>query len=128
MNTTSVRANLITDREREQIERANATTATPVLFIHGLWLLPSSWDNWATLFEETDLDIRTCDLGEYRAWTEWHVPGGANAHFTAGQVDDVYLIDVDRRALVIDATYRLGSSPADVAELEQILASIDVVR
>ena len=36
----------ITEREREQIERANATTATPVIFIHGLWLLPSSWDNW----------------------------------------------------------------------------------
>ena len=24
----------------------------PVVFIHGLWLLPSSWDRWATLFEE----------------------------------------------------------------------------
>ena len=38
---------LISEREREQIERANATTATPVMFIHGLWLLPSSWDAWA---------------------------------------------------------------------------------
>ncbi|HET8784405.1 MAG TPA: alpha/beta hydrolase, partial [Candidatus Limnocylindrales bacterium] len=42
----------ITDREREQIERANAKTATPVVFIHGLWLLPSSWDRWAELFED----------------------------------------------------------------------------
>jgi pimeloyl-ACP methyl ester carboxylesterase len=42
----------ITEREREQVERANATTATPVVFIHGLWLLPSSWDPWAALFEE----------------------------------------------------------------------------
>jgi pimeloyl-ACP methyl ester carboxylesterase len=25
---------------------------TPVVFIHGLWLLPSSWDNWVGLFEE----------------------------------------------------------------------------
>lgn len=25
---------------------------TPVVFIHGLWLLPSSWDRWAALFEE----------------------------------------------------------------------------
>ncbi len=23
-----------------------------MVFIHGLWLLPSSWDNWAELFEE----------------------------------------------------------------------------
>jgi non-heme chloroperoxidase len=38
--------------ELEQLERANATTATPVVFVHGLWLLPSSWDRWAELFEE----------------------------------------------------------------------------
>ena len=25
---------------------------TPVVFIHGLWLLPSSWDRWAAAFEE----------------------------------------------------------------------------
>jgi len=42
----------ITGHEAAQIERANASTATPVVFVHGLWLLPSSWDNWVTLFEE----------------------------------------------------------------------------
>jgi pimeloyl-ACP methyl ester carboxylesterase len=42
----------ITEHETQQIERANASTATPVVFIHGLWLLPSSWDRWAKLFEE----------------------------------------------------------------------------
>jgi non-heme chloroperoxidase len=36
----------------EQVERANATDRTPVVFVHGLWLLPSSWDRWAALFEE----------------------------------------------------------------------------
>src|ERR1700736_2344076 len=36
----------------EQIERANETDGTPVVFIHGLWLLPSSWDRWAAVFEE----------------------------------------------------------------------------
>ena len=35
----------------EQIERANATGLTPVVFIHGLWLLGSSWNRWATVFE-----------------------------------------------------------------------------
>ena len=43
----------MTDRETEQIERANASGRTPVVFIHGLWLLPSSWDRWAQLFEES---------------------------------------------------------------------------
>ncbi len=42
----------ITEHEAAQIERANATTATPVVFVHGLWLLPSSWERWAALFEE----------------------------------------------------------------------------
>ena len=38
--------------EAAQAERANATTRTPVVFVHGLWLLPSSWDRWASLFED----------------------------------------------------------------------------
>jgi non-heme chloroperoxidase len=36
----------------DQVERANATGLTPIVFVHGLWLLPSSWDRWATVFEE----------------------------------------------------------------------------
>src|SRR5712691_2503750 len=43
----------ISAREAEQIDRANTSGLTPVVFIHGLWLLPSSWDRWATLFEES---------------------------------------------------------------------------
>jgi pimeloyl-ACP methyl ester carboxylesterase len=35
-----------------QVARANASGAVPVVFIHGLWLLPSSWDRWAAFFEE----------------------------------------------------------------------------
>jgi pimeloyl-ACP methyl ester carboxylesterase len=42
----------ITEREAAQIERANASNATPVVFVHGLWLLPSSWERWVTVFEE----------------------------------------------------------------------------
>ncbi|MCW3064960.1 MAG: alpha/beta hydrolase [Solirubrobacterales bacterium] len=42
----------LTERESAQIDRANASGAAPVVFVHGLWLLPSSWDRWATLFEE----------------------------------------------------------------------------
>ena len=42
----------ITELESTQIEKANAGGKTPVVFIHGLWLLPSSWDNWVGVFEE----------------------------------------------------------------------------
>jgi non-heme chloroperoxidase len=42
----------ITETEFGQIEAANASERTPVVFVHGLWLLPSSWDRWRTMFEE----------------------------------------------------------------------------
>jgi len=42
----------LTDRETRQVEQANASGRIPVVFIHGLWLLPSSWDNWAGFFED----------------------------------------------------------------------------
>jgi pimeloyl-ACP methyl ester carboxylesterase len=42
----------ITPREARKVEQANSSGRQPVVFIHGLWLLPSSWDNWAGLFEE----------------------------------------------------------------------------
>ncbi|HEX8856069.1 MAG TPA: alpha/beta hydrolase [Thermoleophilaceae bacterium] len=42
----------LTQRETQQVEQANASGRTPVVFIHGLWLLPSSWDNWVSLFQE----------------------------------------------------------------------------
>jgi non-heme chloroperoxidase len=42
----------ITQRENQQIDRANDSGRVPVVFIHGLWLLPSSWDRWAAVFDE----------------------------------------------------------------------------
>src|SRR5207302_7400499 len=36
----------------DQVEKANSTGLNPIVFIHGLWLLPSSWDRWAAVFEE----------------------------------------------------------------------------
>src|SRR5882757_4016372 len=42
----------ITDHDITEIDRANATGRTPVVFVHGLWLLSSSWDRWRTVFED----------------------------------------------------------------------------
>ena len=42
----------LTERETAEVEKANASGRVPVVFIHGLWLLSSSWDNWAGAFEE----------------------------------------------------------------------------
>ena len=43
---------VITEHENEQIKEANASGKTPIVFVHGLWLLPSSWDRWRAVFED----------------------------------------------------------------------------
>jgi pimeloyl-ACP methyl ester carboxylesterase len=52
MSTQEQAQATIADWEREEIEAANAQGGQPVVFIHGLWLLGSSWDNWAGVFRE----------------------------------------------------------------------------
>jgi pimeloyl-ACP methyl ester carboxylesterase len=42
----------VTEEEQKEVDRANTAGKTPVVFVHGLWLLPSSWDRWAEVFEE----------------------------------------------------------------------------
>ncbi len=42
----------ISDRERQEIEAANASGKTPVVLIHGLWVLPGSWANWVDHFRQ----------------------------------------------------------------------------
>lgn len=44
-------ATLPTSHVEQQVARANESGLTPVVFIHGLWLLPSSWQPWADVFE-----------------------------------------------------------------------------
>ena len=56
---TATAEHTITGRELEQIERANATTATPVVFVHGLWVLPSSWANYAPTWVDLGLLLGT---------------------------------------------------------------------
>src|SRR5262245_57022817 len=41
----------MTGHGADQIDRANATGLQPVVFVHGLWLLPNSWERWAAYFE-----------------------------------------------------------------------------
>src|SRR5947209_11630162 len=73
----------------EEIEHANATAQTPVVFIHGLWLLPSSWDRWAAVFEKAGYVALTPGwpddpqtVAEAKAHPE------VFAHKTIGQVAD----------------------------------------
>src|SRR5437588_6961658 len=79
----------ITEHEMEQVERANATGLQPIVFVHGLWLLPSSWDRWAALFEEagyTTLQPGWPDDPE--TVEEGNAKPEVFAHKTVGQVAD----------------------------------------
>ena len=51
----------VTAWEEAEIERANASGLTPVVFVHGLWLLSSSWQRWRAWQKrnETDLILQT---------------------------------------------------------------------
>jgi non-heme chloroperoxidase len=50
-DVATIQQTRVTDPERDQIARANASGLAPVVFVHGLGLLPSSWDRWAVVFE-----------------------------------------------------------------------------
>src|SRR6202051_2627781 len=81
----------ITAEEENQIEKANASGQTPVVFIHGLWLLQSSWQRWAADFEKAGYARLTPGCPEDPATVE-----EANAHpevlanKTIGQVADPF--------------------------------------
>jgi non-heme chloroperoxidase len=74
-----------------QIDQANAGDRTPVLFIHGLWLLPSSWDRWAAVFEEAGYTALTPGWpDDPDTVEEANAHPEVFAHKTVGQVADHY--------------------------------------
>ena len=79
----------MTERETRQIDDANSSGRTPVVFIHGLWVLPSSWDNWAALFEEAGYAPLTPDWpGDPETVEEARANPDTLAKTTVGQVAD----------------------------------------
>ena len=79
----------ITNHEAQQVERANKTGLTPVVFVHGLWLLPSSWDRWATLFEEAGFTALTPGWpDDPETVAEANAHPEVLAHKSVGQVAD----------------------------------------
>ena len=108
----------ITEHEAQQVERANATGRQPVVFVHGLWLLPSSWDRWATVFEEAGYTALTPGWpDDPETVADANARPEVFAHKTVGQVADHF-----------DEIIRgLGKKPAVVGHsfgglLAQILA------
>jgi pimeloyl-ACP methyl ester carboxylesterase len=81
----------------------------PVVFIHGLWLLPSSWDRWAAFFEEAgyaSLTPRWPDDPDTVA--EANASPEAFAGKTVGQVADHFssvIGQLDRKPMVIGHSF-----------------------
>jgi len=83
----------------EQVERANAAGRTPVVFIHGLWLLPSSWDRWARLVEEAGyVAVSPGWPDDPETVEEAHAHPEVFAGKTVGQVADHYSEIISRLA------------------------------
>jgi non-heme chloroperoxidase len=81
----------------EQIDRANATGRTPVVFIHGLWLLPSSWDRWAAVFEDAGYAPLTPGWpDDPDTVEEANTHPEVFAHKTVGQVADHYSAIIEK--------------------------------
>ncbi len=79
----------ITEHEMQQVERANATGLQPIVFVHGLWLLPSSWDRWTKVFEEAGYTTLTPGWpDDPDTVDEAKAHPDVFAHKTVGQVAD----------------------------------------
>jgi len=97
MSTASIENTTINEHEAEEIERANATDRPPVVFIHGLWLLPSSWDRWGTVFEEAGYASLTPGWpDDPETVEEASAHPEVFAHKTIGQVADHFCEVIER--------------------------------
>jgi non-heme chloroperoxidase len=91
MATDAQHPTTVTPHEAEQVARANAAGRTPVVFVHGLWLLSSSWDRWAEVF--TEAGYTTLQPGwpdDPDTYEEAQANPDVFAEKTVGQVADHY--------------------------------------
>jgi non-heme chloroperoxidase len=81
----------ITEHEMRQVDAANTTGRQPVVFVHGLWLLPSSWDRWAQVFEGAGYTALTPGWpDDPETVEEANANPAVFANKTVGQVADHY--------------------------------------
>ncbi|MDX6513745.1 MAG: hypothetical protein QOE36_3249 [Gaiellaceae bacterium] len=98
-----------TETTADQIAQANASGLTPVVFIHGLWLLPSSWDRWAEVFDEAGYTALTPGWpDDPDTVEEANAHPEVFAHKTVGQVADHYadvIGQLDKKPAVIGHSF-----------------------
>jgi hypothetical protein len=62
------------------------------------------------------------------SWTGYATGGGYRYQQAPGRVDRLWILDVEGRRLVIDASYRAASTEQHRAELQQVVDSIQIAR
>ena len=99
----------ITPREADQIARANASGLQPVVFVHGLWLLPSSWDRWAGVFEQAGYSALTPGWpDDPRTVAEANAHPEVFANKTVGQVADHFeaiIRQLERKPIIVGHSF-----------------------
>ena len=98
-----------TAAERAQIQRANVSGLHPVVFVHGLWLLPGSWQRWAEAFEEAGYIALMPDWPDDPATVaEANANPGVMAGKTVGQVADHFsavIAQLERKPAIIGHSF-----------------------
>jgi non-heme chloroperoxidase len=98
-----------TEHEIRQMERANATGLQPVVFVHGLWLLPSSWDRWVAAFEEAGYVALTPGWpDDPDSVAEANAHPDIFAHKTVGQIADhveKFIRKLHRKPIIIGHSF-----------------------
>ncbi|MUL65475.1 alpha/beta hydrolase [Mycobacterium sp. CBMA 234] len=100
---------VITPNEQAEIDRANASTAQPVVFVHGLWLLSNSWNDWRTYFEEQGFVTLAPGWPDDPATTaEARRDPSVFAHKSVGEITEHYadiIRALDRKPIVIGHSF-----------------------
>ena len=108
-NSTTSATGAISAAERAQIQRANVSGLHPVVFVHGLWLLPGSWQRWAEVFEEAGYIALMPDWPDDPATVaEANANPGVMAGKTVGQVADHFsavIAQLERKPAVVGHSF-----------------------
>lgn len=105
----------------------NATTPTDVTLAGypGQYL---EWSVPADMVVTGDADFAGCSVEpsnghrDFRSWLS--SAGGSRYQQVAGQVDRLWVLDIDGQRLVVDATYSPDTTEVDQAELGQVAESL----
>ena len=84
------------------------------------------WSVPEDLIVTGDSHFPDCDDRNFTSW--WGTYAGNRYQQVPGQVDRLWVLDVEGQTLVVDATYSPDTSAADRRELEQIVTSLQFAQ